>query len=173
MPSASLAQGNQRQGLLSQVGNGIKRFFGLDPEGGFLGTSLTPGEMGAAAFDGGLQPGLDYWERAIVEGDNFGGYFVAAIEGAGTGIYSTDNPNGFGAMTLGTGQLAASIGITAKGVLTESPTLVTFGLGLYGAGTTNLIGGAVYGPAFEGPLSPNTNIKDWSNWFTDWWGGGD
>ena len=92
---------------------------------------------------------------------------VAAIEGAGTGIYSTENPNGVGAMTLGTGQLFLAIGITAKGVVTENPVLMAFGVGMYGVGTTNIVGGAVEGPQFEGPLSPNSNIKDWVDWGTE------
>lgn len=103
-----------------------------------------------------------------MDGDNFGGYLVAGIEGAGSGIYSSENPGGFGAMTLGTAQLTLSIGVTAKGVGTANPTLIVGGIGMFGVGTTNIMGGAVYGPGFQGPLSPGSNIKDWTDWI---WGG--
>ncbi len=68
---------NAFKGLFKKV----KGFYGFDKDGGFLGTSLTPDEMAGAAFAGGIQPGLDYWENAIVTGEGFGGQLVNGVEG--------------------------------------------------------------------------------------------
>ncbi|MDD2764144.1 MAG: hypothetical protein PHE83_09255 [Opitutaceae bacterium] len=112
----------------------------------------------------GITGAPQYWQSAIVDPNAPGSTIIAGIEGAGSGIYSTENPHGVGAMTLGTGQLVLAIGVTAKGALTGNEALIVVGVGMYGAGTTNLVGGAVYGPKFQGPLSPNTNVKDWTDW---------
>jgi hypothetical protein len=90
--------------------SGVKRFFGGDPGGGFLGTSLTPGEYAGAAVDGGKQGAMVYADRLLPFADPF----------ADRGYYDPLDPNLQASQFLGAmGQQAvftiAGVGVARLG----------------------------------------------------------
>jgi hypothetical protein len=64
-----------QQGGQSGWGIRIKRFFGGDPDGGFLGTSLTPREFIGAAGTGASQGAGVWFDRVIPGAEPFADYF--------------------------------------------------------------------------------------------------
>jgi len=128
---------------------------GYEPPG--LLASVGQGIAGAPQF------WKDAVVNAIVDPRAPGSTIVTAIEGAGSGIWNWQEGRP-GAMTLGTSQIMLSVGMVGSGVLTDNPTFVTFGAAMWGLGTTNFVGGAVYGPEFKAPISPNSGVSDWVDW---------